>query len=367
MHRMTALLASVVSLTVCQDFGQPWEIPQPAALSGALPVIDSTIAFTSNRDQLPEPKAFEPTEIYLMNGDGSDQRRLTHTDWNEGASDWSPNGTKIAFHSNKLCGTPWTGPCTKSGLFLMNAFDPAEQTLLTNLSQKEVAAELGAHFPSWSPDGQRLAFNSWANVDGTGVKPPQTRDIFVINVDGTGLTNLTRDIKVEGPEGIGDILADDYRPDWSPDGKKIAFTTNRDRNLEIYLMNADGTEPTRLTNNTGSDRGPKWSPDGTKIVFESNRDGNWDICVVRPTDSNGQLNLTNYAAEEANPSWSPDGGMVAFTRMLLAKGAAAPHFQVFSMKADGTLQTQLTFPSHPEEVNTYPSWGRTVIQSARSR
>lgn len=364
MHRMSALIASVATLTACQHFGQPREIPAPAALSGAPRLLDSKIAFTSNRDQRPEPKTFEPTEIYLMNSDGSDQRRLTQTDWNEGASDWSPNGTKIAFHGNKLCGAPWTGPCAKSGLFLMNAFDPAEQTLLTNLGQKEVGAELGVHFPSWSPDGQRLAFNSWANVGGTGVQPPRTRDIFVINVDGTGLTNLTQHIKVKGPE---DILADDFRPDWSPDGKKIAFTTNRAGNLEIYLMNADGTEPTPLTNNTASDRGPKWAPDGTKIVFESNRDGNWDIYVVSATDGSGQINLTNDGAEDANPSWSPDGGMVAFTRMRLAKGAAAPHFQIFSMKADGTLQTQLTFPSHLEEVNTYPSWGRTVTQSPRSR
>jgi Tol biopolymer transport system component len=356
MRRMTALIASVAALMACQGFGRPQEILVPPVLSRALPVVDSQIAFTSNRDQLPEPKNFEPTEIYLMNGNGSDQRRLSKTDWNEGAPDWSPNGLRIAFHGNKLCGAPWTGPCNKSGLFLMNVFDPAEQTLLTNLSQKQVGAELGAHFPSWSPDGQRLAFNSWANVDGMGSKPPQTRDIFVINVDGTGLTNLTQHIKVEGPEGT-DVLADDFRPDWSPDGRKIAFTTNRDGNLEIYLMNADGTGPTRLTNNTASDRGPKWSPDGTQIAFESNREGNWEIYVVSATDGRGQINLTNYAAEDANPAWSPDGGMVAFSRMRLAKGAAAPHFQIFTMKADGTLQTQLTFPSHPEEMNTYPSWG----------
>ncbi|PYR64134.1 MAG: hypothetical protein DMF91_01305 [Acidobacteria bacterium] len=289
MYRMTASIACAASLMACQHRGQPRQILVPPTLSGAPPVLDSKIAFTSNRDQLPEPKTFEPTEIYLMNGDGSDQRRLTKTDWNEGASDWAPNGTGIAFHSNKLCGAPWTGPCNKSGLFLMNAYDPGEQTLLTNLGQKDVGAELGAHFPAWSPDGQRLVFNSWANVDGTGIKPPQTRDIFVINVDGTGLTNLTQHIKMKGRGSTADILADDFRPDWSPDGRKIAFTTTRDGNLEIYLMNADGTGPTRLTNNTASDRGPKWSPDGTKIAFESNRDGNWEIYVMNATDGSGQI------------------------------------------------------------------------------
>jgi Tol biopolymer transport system component len=352
---MTALIVGAVSLVVRQDPRQPWQLLSPPELS-ALQILDSKIVFTSNRDQVPEPKTFEPTEMYVMNGNGSDQRRLTRTDWNEGASDWSPNGTRIAFHGNRLCGAPWSGPCKKSGVFLMNAFDPAEQILLTNLGQEEVGAELGAHFPAWSPNGQRIAFSSWGNADGSGVKPPQTRDIFVINVDGTGLTNLTQNIKAEGRQGTTDVLADDFRPDWSPDGRKIAFTTNRDGNQEIYLMNADGSAATRLTNNTASDRGPKWSPDGTRIAFESNRDGNWEIYVVSATDGSGPINLTNYAADDANPAWSPDGGMVAFSRMRLAKGAAAPHFQVFTMKSDGTLQTQLTFPSHPEETNTYPSW-----------
>ena len=362
MHRMTALIVGAASLLVYQDPRQPREIRVPTALSGTLVDLDSKIAFTSNRDQRPEPKKFEPAEMYLMNGDGSDQRRLTKTDWNEGASDWSPNGTRIAFHGNKLCGAPWTGPCTKSGIFLMNAFDPAEQILLTNLGQKEVGAELGVHFPAWSPNGQQIAFNSWGNANGSGVTPPRTRDVFVINVDGTGLTNLTQNVTVEGHQ-TKDILADDFRPDWSPDGRKIAFTTNRDGNLEIYLMNADGSGPTRLTNNAASDRGPKWSHDGTKIAFESNRDGNWEIYLVSATDGSEPINLTNDAAEDANPAWSPDSGMIAFSRMRLAKGAAAPHFQIFTMKADGTRQTQLTFPSHPEEMNTYPSWGpasRTV-------
>src|SRR6266536_705230 len=253
MHRMTALIVGAASLLVYQDPRQPREIRVPTALSGTLVDLDSKIAFTSNRDQRPEPKNFEPAEMYLMNGDGSDQRRLTKTDWNEGASDWSPNGTRIAFHGNKLCGAPWTGPCTKSGIFLMNAFDPAEQILLTNLGQKEVGAELGVHFPAWSPNGQQIAFNSWGNANGSGVTPPRTRDVFVINADGSG--------------------------------------------------------PTRLTNNAASDRGPKWSHNGTKIAFESNRDGNWEIYLVSATDGSEPINLTNDAAEDANPAWSPDSGM----------------------------------------------------------
>jgi Tol biopolymer transport system component len=353
MHRMTALIATTAWLVACQHLGPPQGILASPAVSGSSSILDSKIAFVSNRDQLPEPKSLEPSEIYLMNGNGSDQKRLSHTDWNEGALDWSPNGTRIAFHGNKLCGAPWTGPCNQSGLFLVDVFDPARETLLTNLGPKEAGGQqLGVHFLAWSRDGQRIAFNSWANVNGRGIEPPRTRDIFVINVDGSGLVNLTQNIKVEG----SDILADDFRPTWSPDGKRIAFTSNRGGNLEIYVMNADGSAPTRLTNNATSDRAPKWSPDGRGIAFETDRDGNWEIYVMSATDGSGPINLTNCLDEDANATWSPDGGMIAFSRMVLAKGAAAPHFQVFSMRADGTLQTQLTFPLHTEEVNTYPSW-----------
>src|SRR5436309_2509324 len=95
-HRMVALIACVASLVAGQSSGQPREILVPAAFAGAPPILDSKIVFTSNRDQLPEPRNFEPTEIYLMNGNGSDQRRLTRTNWNEGAPDWSPNGTRVA-------------------------------------------------------------------------------------------------------------------------------------------------------------------------------------------------------------------------------------------------------------------------------
>src|SRR5438876_10139770 len=119
MCKTSAVIACAASLMACQHSGQPPQTFVPSAFSSVSPVRDSKIAFISNRDQLPEPKTFEPTELYLMNGNGSDQRCLTRTDWNEGAPDWSPHGTRIVFHGNKLCGAPWTGPCNKSGLFLM--------------------------------------------------------------------------------------------------------------------------------------------------------------------------------------------------------------------------------------------------------
>jgi len=92
---------------------------------------------------------------------------------------------------------------------------------------------------------------------------------------------------------------------------KIAFSSWRDGNGEIYVMNTDGSEQKRLTNSPNSDGSPCWSPDGKKIVFTSKRDGNIEIYVMN-ADGSEQRNLTNNPAIDAWPSWSPDGEKIAF-------------------------------------------------------
>ena len=84
--------------------------------------------------------------------------------------------------------------------------------------------------------------------------------------------------------------------------EKIAFTSSRDGNYEIYVMNSDGTGQTRLTNNAASDEFPSFSADGSKIAFASCRDGNWEIYVMN-SDGSGQTNLTNNAARDEDPSF----------------------------------------------------------------
>jgi len=148
-----------------------------------------------------------------------------------------------------------------------------------------------------------------------------------MNADGTGQVNLTSN------------PAQDAEPAWSPDGSHIAFTSTRDGTTDIYVMNADGSSPVRLTtgggmqlswspdgtkiafvgvgglsviNVDGSDlrsltnnaSHPKWSPDGTKIAFTSYRDGNWEIYVINP-DGSGLRNLTNDPATDMGPAWRP--------------------------------------------------------------
>ena len=103
----------------------------------------------------------------------------------------------------------------------------------------------------------------------------------------------------------------DWQPDASPDGKRIAFESQRDGNSEIYIMNADGSDPVNLTQHPGYDSSPAWSPDGQHIAFVSSREGNSEIYVVN-AEGGEPINLTMNPAGDANPDWSPDGHHLVF-------------------------------------------------------
>ena len=126
--------------------------------------------------------------------------------------------------------------------------------------------------------------------------------------------------------GAQNIAAQDTDGDGVPDVRdncpttfnpeKIAFTSTRDGNFEIYVMNSDGTNQTRLTNNSTADFEPSFSPDGSKIAFTSFRDGNSEIYVMN-ADGTNQTNLSNNSAFDGQPSFSPDGSQIAFTLSLI--------------------------------------------------
>ena len=118
---------------------------------------------------------------------------------------------------------------------------------------------------------------------------------------------------------------------------KIAFMSNRNGNDEIYVMNTDGTEQTRLTNNTDDDRSPSWSPDGAKIAFVSGDIfTNVEIYVMN-ADETEQKNLTDNPASDSWLSWSPDGKKIAFV-----SGDIFVNVDIYVMNADGTEQIRLT-------------------------
>jgi len=158
--------------------------------------------------------------------------------------------------------------------------------------------------------------------------------VWVMRSDGSDPERLT------GDEG------NNTSPVWAPNGRKIAFVSDRDGNREIYAMNADGNEQLNLTRNAAEDWTPSWSPDGREIAFASFRDGNWEIYVM-DADGSKQRRLTRNRAADYGPSWSPDGRSMAFV------SDRDGNLEIYVMAADGSNQTRFTFH---ESTDQSPGW-----------
>jgi Tol biopolymer transport system component len=259
------------------------------------------IAFSSERDG--------NTEIYTMNADGTRQVRLTNNPASDHIPAWSPDGSKIAFISTRDANYE---------IYTMDA-DGTNQTRLTTNAESDA-------WPAWSPDGAKIAFES--RRDGN-------YEIYTMNADGTGQTRITNNLSI------------DTQPVWSPDGSQIAFVSDRrdDSNYEIYLMNADGTNLT-LINNTGWCFTPSFSPDGSKIAVRAYGDGNNEIFTIQ-TDGTDLTRLTVNTGEDSDPAWSPDGSLIAFT------SDREGNREIYTMNADGSNQTRITYHS---AADSNPSW-----------
>ena len=263
------------------------------------------IGFESRRDG--------NAEIYAMDPDGSNQRRLTDNPAHDLDPAWSPDGTRMAFTSQRD---------GNSEIYVMDA-DGSNQGRLTNNPAID-------HWATWSPDGTRIAFAS---------KRDGNFEIYTMNADGTNQVNLTN---YPG--------ADDAIPSWSPDGTKIAFQSSRDGSYyQVWVMNADGTNPVQLTSALEWSQTPTWSPDGAKIAFGSLRDGNPESEIyVMNADGSNQVNLTNVPTQQDLwPAWSPDGAKIAFGSYRDGNG------EIYVMNPDGSAQTNVS--NHPG-LDDYPCW-----------
>jgi len=198
------------------------------------------------------------------------------------------------------------------------------------------------------------------------------RIALMTNVDPQAVTGLW-EISIMNSDGsivplTNNTTLDAY-PAWSPDGQKIAFSSNRDGNTEIYVMNQDGSNVVRLTNTANAtERGPRWSPDGTKIVFESNRDGDTEIFVMNADGSN-VTQLTNNTIADNFPLFSPDGGKILFNSNRDAPDTQPPFgkWEIYEMNADGSAPKRLTNDGAIAELPSYFKDGtRIVFDSNRS-
>ena len=299
----------------------------PGAAGGAFPGTNGRIVFVTNRDA--------NSEVYTANADGSDPLRLTDTRENESGPAYSPDGTKIAF-------------ARASDIWVMNA-DGSGAGAITGIEGADSE-------PAWSPDGSQIVYVSNHSTPSGGTTGPE---LFIINADGSGterqVTNTPSNAASQAPawSPAGDQIAyesnattgfDIYtiapsvtagfgtlrsanelnwnyqNPSWSPNGAGIAFergtgTNVGDTTKEIWIMNADGSNPVQITKDSVYDVDPAFSPDGTRIAFESTQagGGNREIYTAALVPGAQKTNITNTAATviDNQPDWGVVPGTAA--------------------------------------------------------
>jgi Tol biopolymer transport system component len=263
--------------------------PAPPPIPPSIP--PGKLVFYTNRDG--------NSEIYSMNSDGTTPVRLTNDAGSDTNPDVTNDGTKITFVSNRD---------GNGEIYIMNA-DGTGQVRLTNNTTFE-------NFPVFNSDGTKIAF--------IAVRDGGAAEVFVMNSDGTGQTALTDNVEAN------------TLPAFSPDGTKIVFRSDRDGNSEIYVMNVDGSNETRLTNTPEFESNPDYSPDGSKIIYESKptSDSSNNEIFIMDADGTDPIQLTlGHFSNESAPAFNPDGTWVTFSSNFNALTGT----DVYVVKADGSI------------------------------
>jgi TolB protein len=258
---------------------------------------DGRIAFAMEVD----PSGATP-DIYSVMPNGRSLHRLTTDPDADICQAYSADGKEITFcRGSETTGVYEIWTMKQNG---------KKQTQVTSLGMRSL-------FPDFSPDSTKIAFMSGLNFN---------FDLYSVDLATGDVTRLTNSPGLDG------------FPVYSPDGSKIAFVSARSGRPQVWVMNADGSDPVQLTTDPApKGQVPDWSPDGSQIAYQSAATGNGDIYVMSADGSN-QTRLTFTAQNEFGTSWSPDGGQIAFVRVL---GPNVADRAIFVMNADGSGEYEL--------------------------
>jgi TolB protein len=246
-------------------------------------------------------------DIYTVAADGSDLRNLTRSSEDDVSPAWSRDSRRLAFVSARA----------PAGIYVVNADGGDRRLIYSGMTVVHL---------TWSPDGARLALQGTDVVGGW--------DIYLINVDGTGLSRLT------ATNGAA------WAPDWSPDGSRIAFHTGTSAS-DIITVNVDGTGRQNLTPNTATvELDPVWSPDGSRIAFVSTLGGSVSLYTMKADGTDWRrVTVPPSGSADRVPDWSPDGAELAFQRETF------PTARVYGIRADGSGLRAVA-----DTVSGHPAW-----------
>ena len=265
------------------------------------------------------------TNIAVINEDGTGQVILSNGNDDRDPS-WSPDGSQIVFSGTRFGGV---------NIIRMNADGTGQIPLTDSLNP------ISNSQPAWSPDGTKIAFVS-------SRAGSRRAEIWVMNADGTNPVRLTENVEL-GSDLNGPFYGLDLSPAWSPDGTKIAFSSQRNgsANPEIYVMNANGSNQTRLTNNTAVDNDPFWVRAGGRVTYSSQRKGQNGIWEINDDGSNDhQITVGGTWGD-----WAPDGHKLALTDFDPEANSA---MAVFLTDEDGNNRVRLT--NNGTVDSTAPVW-----------
>jgi TolB protein len=271
--------------------------------------------------------------VYTMNADGSGQAQVGSCEGGDKESAWSPDGKRLAYESG-----------AHNGAIVTANPDGSDVSVVYDTG-------VGTRGLGWSPDGQRLVgtYNTMFEYPGSGES-----ELFTVALDGSGYRSLVKTATLRDP-------------DWSPDGRKIAFTDPHQTKefmpltyADIHTVNPDGTGLTLLTADIPyhGDASSSWSPDGSRIAFSSNRDdpeGRNEEIYLMNRDGSDPRRLTFDSARDLDPAWSPDGEWIVWVRGT-GDWPYAPPTELYAMRKDGSEVTRLTDLGiyHPHDPDWQP-------------